>query len=755
LDNISNNNIKSKIVIIISIFLITSFSSTSAFSQTQNNKVSSKKSVLDFVTPTPEVKLFKSVSNESGTIVSVGQSGVIWVTKDKEKWNIADSGTHENLYNIVWAFNKFIAVGANGTIISSVDGTKWDKINFKQKIDLYNISYVNGNLFLYSAQGGFIFSDNGIDFKDADTGISANKKIILRNIIYDGKEYIAVFNGMINNKNYADNLNPVNLDINDTESYIAVSKELKIWKIEKYTSALYNIATNCSQNVVIGYNTILTSHNGDSWRTAKIQNKKYNGNIIFDSILCNGSRFTVLGMSNYTKGSKAASQVAANSVDGENFIISEYDNNRGYVRNIESFILDGSKYVFLSHNYSESSEDTTLWYSRDGARWISVNFMRDQDMYMNFYRYSPESYDIKKSTRFTSACYDNKTFILTSEAGLIYTCDITNSETADSILTIKNTQIKTSSLTFVENAFFDGKEFVSFLSTLLTNPDKAVYLSRDGVNWSASKNGVQPTKNINSTSNIIGNMSNNNFDLAWDGKKFVVVDPLLGNLVTSTNLIDQSQISYENYFDSESSSHKTDGFNIVLPNEYKMKYLSYFNNKYIATVIYDSSRIALSNDGVKWKIEKTNINKQGGMVYGVTVGNNNYVIVYNDAIYSSKDCKKWTKFYSLESNLNKYHAFYCNNSYFVSAGSLIYESNDTKKWTKVFSGAKDKIINNIKWDGNRFIAVGNAGTILTSMDGNRWRAEKSPTHDDFVDVAAGNGKIIVISKAGRVVTASN
>lgn len=69
--------------------------------------------------------------------VVVGQNGTIAISSNGATWTRVESGTTENLHEIVVAKNKFVAVGNKGTIVLSDDGKVWTVLKDAVPLDPY------------------------------------------------------------------------------------------------------------------------------------------------------------------------------------------------------------------------------------------------------------------------------------------------------------------------------------------------------------------------------------------------------------------------------------------------------------------------------------------------------------------------------------------------------------------------------------------------------------------------------------------
>lgn len=100
---------------------------------------------------------------------------------------------NSDLYNIIYAANKYIAVGARGAIVSSVDGYSWTKENSGTSNYINDIVW-NGSQFL--AVGGSLYQDeiltspDGITWSQQSTGSSA----FFNAVVWDGNQFVIVAN---------------------------------------------------------------------------------------------------------------------------------------------------------------------------------------------------------------------------------------------------------------------------------------------------------------------------------------------------------------------------------------------------------------------------------------------------------------------------------------------------------------------------------------------------------------------------------
>lgn len=84
----------------------------------------------------------------------------------------------------------------------------------------------------------------------------------------------------------------------------------------------------------------------------------------------------------------------------------------------------------------------------------------------------------------------------------------------------------------------------------------------------------------------------------------------------------------------------------------------------------------------------------------------------------------------------------------------IYSSTDGATWTKASNlGATQP--RNIRFLNNRFIAVGEGGSIWVSADGLAWLKKSTPTSVRLVDAAFGRGIYVVLGEVGQILISTD
>lgn len=126
------------------------------------------------------------------------------------------------------------------------------------------------------------------------------------------------------------------------------------------------------------------------------------------------------------------------------------------------------------------------------------------------------------------------------------------------------------------------------------------------------------------------------------------------------------------------------------------------------------------------------------------------------AVLSSPDGKAWSD-HSLAAGESFFDVAH-GSGRFVATGWLearkayaIFTSPDGKAW-KAFEYDKWKRLSAILWTGDRFVIVGDSGTILTSPDGEAWKPALSGTRHALRKAVKGDSLLVAVGDSGMVVT---
>ncbi|GHV86834.1 hypothetical protein AGMMS50255_1300 [Spirochaetia bacterium] len=185
-----------------------------------------------------------------------------------------------------------------------------------------------------------------------------------------------------------------------------------------------------------------------------------------------------------------------------------------------------------------------------------------------------------------------------------------------------------------------------------------------------------------------------------------------------------------------------------------IKSIAFGNGKFVAGG--GRGKIATSTDGINWTLETspfgTAITNNAIVAYGDGI----FLAGYNktDGIWTSTDGSNWTNV-AANSPFSTFDSIDCiafgNNTWVLVSGNATSCSTDGGiTWSAL--GFPDFSIKSIVYGDGKFVAVGNRGKIVTSINGSTWTLVKDDIFDDgytsLDSVVYGNGKFVAVGKNG-------
>lgn len=113
------------------------------------------------VTGITSAKPFYSVAYNNNYFVAVGDSGIIYYSRDGNTWSEATSGVSKTIRSIIFANNQFVAVGDFGSVLFSSDGINWTTKSLGSFTGLMSVAYGSGKLVGVAENLILVSSDNG------------------------------------------------------------------------------------------------------------------------------------------------------------------------------------------------------------------------------------------------------------------------------------------------------------------------------------------------------------------------------------------------------------------------------------------------------------------------------------------------------------------------------------------------------------------------------------------------------------------
>ena len=174
--------------------------------------------------------------------------------------------------------------------------------------------------------------------------------------------------------------------------------------------------------------------------------------------------------------------------------------------------------------------------------------------------------------------------------------------------------------------------------------------------------------------------------------------------------------------------------------------IAYGGGRYVA--VGGPGLILTSTDAVNWDVVPSHLASTFQGVPGlssVTYGGGKFVAVgYHGSIVSSTDGQTWTVVSNVDASVIFLGVTYGASGGFVAVGEgAIWRSADATTWTEVTSPTMADI-EAVAYSNSEYVAVGAAGTVLTSQDGIQWHARSSNVGEYLYGVCAGGGRFVAV-----------
>lgn len=313
----------------------------------------------------------------------------------------------------------------------------------------------------------------------------------------------------------------------------------------------------------------------------------------------------------------------------------------------------------------------------------------------------------------------------------------------------------------MEAVAWSGTKYVAVgeMGTIMT--------STDGVSWTVQKSGVEKYRYRKTLTDVV-----------WTGTQFVVTGTR-GVILTSPDGVDWSVINFNtttgffnainwngsqlvtfiNYFSSSRPLISTDGVNWTWGDYVSGGYnaIHWDGTQYVAVGsagISGTGVVATSTDGLTWTVETNTLSHR---LYDVTKTDTQYVAIGSlKSHVTSPDGKIWTEQTDTTSNLR---SLTWTGSQLVGVGSTIYTSptgNDSS-WTErtdITGSEKYFSFRDVIWTGSQYVSAGRS--MYTSADSITWAGHTARVVNENVnDVATFGGSFVAVTDAGGIITSSN
>ncbi|MBC7765440.1 MAG: InlB B-repeat-containing protein [Hyphomonadaceae bacterium] len=257
-----------------------------------------------------------------------------------------------------------------------------------------------------------------------------------------------------------------------------------------------------------------------------------------------------------------------------------------------------------------------------------------------------------------------------------------------------------------------GIDYVN--NTYIATGAGSLLTSSDGTSW---------------TQQNIGGNTSNFYATAYGNNKYVAAGDF--SVLTSTDKSTWTPIS--NFTPSSA-----------------LKGICYGLDKFVA--VGDNGVIYYSTDGIAW-VERYAVPYKNSSFQGVTYGNNLFVAVGNEGmICTSADGINWQT--QLMGSAYSFFDVVYGNGIFIAVGAnaqgVILTSINGTDWTEQ-NGSFPSVLRGVSFCNDTFMAVGDGGVILTSVDGvDNWTLRTAGTTDTLNKVCGANDSFIVAGNYGQI-----
>ncbi|RME59713.1 hypothetical protein D6779_03660 [Candidatus Parcubacteria bacterium] len=185
--------------------------------------------------------------------------------------------------------------------------------------------------------------------------------------------------------------------------------------------------------------------------------------------------------------------------------------------------------------------------------------------------------------------------------------------------------------------------------------------------------------------------------------------------------------------------------------------LDVWYKRHVKDVVWNGSKylavgdglILSSEDGKHWQKQDAGLRRWFALTSIAWNGKRYVLATLSGPLLTSRDGVSWakTKVYHLQSVL-------WTGEQFVGVGGFVMTSPDGITWTQQQIRPR-RDLQDLAWNGKRFVAVGNSGSILTSLDGRKWTFRKLPDkrfHSTLHGVAWNGQRFVIVGDRGIILT---
>ncbi len=111
-----------------------------------------------------------AVASGGTSLVAVGDDGAIFASGDGTNWSPGNANVSGDLNGVAFGDGRFVAVGASGAILTSVDAFDWTQVEPKWPGTLMSVTFGDGRFVAVGTEGTVVTSEDGITWSYQDSG---------------------------------------------------------------------------------------------------------------------------------------------------------------------------------------------------------------------------------------------------------------------------------------------------------------------------------------------------------------------------------------------------------------------------------------------------------------------------------------------------------------------------------------------------------------------------------------------------------
>ncbi|MDF2485619.1 MAG: hypothetical protein K0R46_1787, partial [Herbinix sp.] len=655
--------------------------------------------------------------NKDKFYVVVGKDGAVVRSEDAKAWKKIPLQTSENLNAIATNGKQFVAVGNNGIIIQSANGKSWTKESASFSA-AYTYEQITGKMRSYTEDS----------YKVKWAAKPKQSQLQFKDVLWDGKKYVAIAQwevdtGSLKEGGYSYSLTQLHLSSN----FILTSKDGKKW-IAKYVDVpdLEKIVYTGSRYTAISEESVSSSTDLTKWKTTT---PNIRGN--FTDIIYSNGKYMTIGWDGNISARTGTIYTSSDGVKWKAVInkeiigsgISEEDDTYGKPNGFSDLIMysalwDGKQYVIAGYN-------GMILTSKSGTNWELLNKMWDVTFEpFAFSDWTGPLANIQK------IIYDGEQYIQVGNNGTILVSgDLKTGTVAHSRPSVD-----------FENITYDGGS-----RYLAHGKNDTIWESENGYNWRQ----VELTE---VTETLYWR------DIAsYRGTAIAICQTKIGWLSYDT--------PFYYYSDKPGSWTKMN-----FPKKVSLVYgAKYIKDKYY---VFTRDGIITSKDGKTWSgfsVTKTllqNITYNGKIYIGQTASFTEEVS--ENALYTSLDCKKWSKII-INKDGKKYYLSAANvvwnGKQFVTIGGQMHLSGDGFSGKKIVAFSSDGISWKIKdgddnyytygvYGNKNYMAIDNTGNLYYSSNGIDYTKSAKGTSQSLYTALWDGKKFLVAGEMGVILAST-